>query len=70
MKSGFQPKRKIVLAFGFDEEVSGIYVSQTELPDTNQLTRNCLQGAQELGKYLEATYGTDSFAMIVDEGGR
>ena len=26
VKSGFQPKRKIVLAFGFDEEVSGIYV--------------------------------------------
>ncbi|KAH8116276.1 carboxypeptidase S [Phellopilus nigrolimitatus] len=47
----FQPTRKIVLAFGFDEEVSGLY------------------GAKELGKYLEATYGEDTFAMIVDEGG-
>ncbi|KAH8116277.1 hypothetical protein DFH11DRAFT_1199323 [Phellopilus nigrolimitatus] len=47
----FQPTRKIVLAFGFDEEVSGLY------------------GAYELGKHLEATYGKDAFAMVVDEGG-
>ncbi|THH01774.1 hypothetical protein EW145_g6858 [Phellinidium pouzarii] len=47
----FQPTRNVVLAFGFDEEVSGIY------------------GAQQLGKYMEATYGEDAFAMLIDEGG-
>ncbi|KAI5124192.1 hypothetical protein M0805_005043 [Coniferiporia weirii] len=51
LNAKFQPTRKVVLAFGFDEEVSGLY------------------GAHELGKYLEAAYGEDAFAMLVDEGG-
>ncbi|KAL5531518.1 hypothetical protein ACEPAG_4395 [Sanghuangporus baumii] len=50
LRLDFRPTRKVVLAFGFDEEASGLF------------------GAYELNKHLEETYGSDSFAMIVDEG--
>ncbi|PCH44222.1 carboxypeptidase S [Wolfiporia cocos MD-104 SS10] len=52
LERGFRPARSVVLAFGFDEEVSG------------------KRGASALGEYLYETYGKDSFAMIVDEGGK
>lgn len=29
ISSGFKPSRKVVLAFGFDEETSGLFVRQT-----------------------------------------
>lgn len=51
LERDFQPTRGVVLAYGFDEEVSGV------------------QGASSLGDYLYATFGEDSFAMLVDEGG-
>ena len=40
--AGFQPTRKIVLSFGFDEEVSGVYVRITTFS-------NCIQ---TLTRYL------------------
>lgn len=52
LERDFQPTRGVVLAYGFDEEVSGV------------------QGASSLGDYLYATFGEDSFAMLVDEGGK
>ncbi|THH16988.1 hypothetical protein EUX98_g9209 [Antrodiella citrinella] len=51
LEKGFKPNRSVVLAFGFDEEASGLY------------------GARSIAGYLLETYGTDSFAMLVDEGG-
>ncbi|OBZ74255.1 Carboxypeptidase S [Grifola frondosa] len=51
IKQGFSPRRTFVLAFGIDEEASG------------------LEGAGHLAQYLESTYGTDGFAMLLDEGG-
>lgn len=48
---GFAPKRTILLAFGFDEECSGV------------------KGAGSIGAHLKETYGPDSLAIILDEGG-
>ncbi|EGN96601.1 hypothetical protein SERLA73DRAFT_184690 [Serpula lacrymans var. lacrymans S7.3] len=50
LEQDFKPSRSVVLAFGFDEEASGIY------------------GAQSLAAAMLERYGTDSFAMLVDEG--
>ncbi|MCP8718733.1 MAG: M20 family metallopeptidase [Asgard group archaeon] len=50
LSKGYEPKRSIVAAFGFDEEASGII------------------GASHIGKYLEKTYGKDSFYALIDEG--
>lgn len=47
----FAPKRTILLAFGFDEECSGV------------------KGAGSIGAHLKETYGPDSLAIILDEGG-
>ena len=69
LKAGFQPTRKVVLAFGFDEETSGLHVSLTFISSVYVTTLSQYQGAYEIGKYLESTYGEDAFAMIVDEGG-
>jgi Gly-Xaa carboxypeptidase len=41
----------MVLAFGFDEEISG------------------RQGATKIAVYLEETYGTEGFSILIDEGG-
>ncbi|GAA5949200.1 hypothetical protein JCM21900_000857 [Sporobolomyces salmonicolor] len=51
LEGGFQPRRTLLLAFGFDEESKG------------------LKGAGEIAKFLEARYGKDGIAFIVDEGG-
>ncbi|KAH8116286.1 hypothetical protein DFH11DRAFT_1828042 [Phellopilus nigrolimitatus] len=50
--------KQYCITFGFDEEVSGLYAEVT-----------WMQGAYEIGKHLEATYGKDALAMVVDEGG-
>ncbi|KAJ2914647.1 hypothetical protein MD484_g5753, partial [Candolleomyces efflorescens] len=51
LQKGFtKPNRPVILAFGFDEEISGF------------------QGASELAKFIEAKYGKDGVAMIIDEG--
>lgn len=30
----------------------------------------CIKGATAIGKYLSGTYGNNSFAILVDEGGQ
>ena len=50
LSNGYEPKRSIVAAFGFDEESSGLISSS------------------RIGKYLEKTYGKDSFYALIDEG--
>ncbi|TCD60651.1 hypothetical protein EIP91_009738 [Steccherinum ochraceum] len=52
LEKDFKPTRSVVLAFGFDEETSGIY------------------GAKSIADYLLEHYGENSFAMLVDEGGK
>lgn len=47
----FRPRRTVLLAFGFDEECSG------------------LKGAGAIAVRLRATYGNDSLAVVLDEGG-
>ena len=49
--ASWHPKRTILVAFGFDEECSG------------------LKGAGSIARVLEARYGKDSVALILDEGG-
>lgn len=49
--SDFQPRRTIMLSFGFDEESAGV------------------NGAGQLSAHIEKTYGKDSVAFIIDEGG-
>ncbi|GAA5893738.1 hypothetical protein JCM5296_001121 [Sporobolomyces johnsonii] len=51
LEGDFQPRRTLLLAFGFDEESKG------------------RQGAGQIAKFLEARYGNDGIAFIVDEGG-
>lgn len=69
LKKGFKPARSIVLAYGIDEERGGVDVSHTirfPLPCSNDM----YQGARYMKDYLLDTYGRDSFAMLVDEGGK
>lgn len=51
LANGWAPRRTVLLAFGFDEECSG------------------LRGARTISEHLEARYGRDSMAMVLDEGG-
>ncbi|KAI5958476.1 hypothetical protein CANMA_004202 [Candida margitis] len=53
-KSGFKPKRTIILGFGFgfDEKVGRE------------------RGAQRIGQFLTQRYGNDSFYAVIDEGGQ
>lgn len=76
LKHGFKPRRTIVVAWGIDEEASGLQVnyrfpfslvSSTSSHHTYLYSPH--QGAGNLGPYLEKTYGKDGFAMLVDEGG-
>ncbi|KAH9027918.1 hypothetical protein EDB84DRAFT_1563249 [Lactarius hengduanensis] len=62
LEKGFKPTRTIVLAFGFDEEASGLQAS------TTLLLAPRLGGAQSLSQALLKRYGEDSFALLVDEG--
>lgn len=48
---GFSARRTILLAFGFDEECSGV------------------KGAGSIAAHLNKTYGPDSLAIVLDEGG-
>lgn len=68
LEKKFVPTRTIVLAFGFDEETSGLFVC---LFLSKRLTRSdCReQGAQKIGEYLLRQYGENAFALLVDEGG-
>ncbi|EIN04704.1 carboxypeptidase S [Punctularia strigosozonata HHB-11173 SS5] len=52
LEHDFQPRRTIIMSFGFDEEGGGPYS----------------QGAQALANLLLDRYGKDAFAMIIDEG--
>ncbi|KAH8996149.1 hypothetical protein EDB86DRAFT_3157955 [Lactarius hatsudake] len=54
LEKGFKPTRTIVLAFGFDEEASGLQASDTPLSSSAT---------------WRDVYGEDSFALLVDEGG-
>lgn len=69
LQKGFKPARSIVLAYGIDEERGGVDVSPTI-----KLSPSCsnvmYQGARYMKDYLLDTYGRDSFAMLVDEGGK
>ncbi|KAG8170083.1 hypothetical protein KVR01_000828 [Diaporthe batatas] len=51
LAQGWSPKRTVLLAFGFDEECSG------------------LKGAGSIAAHLKRTWGDDSLAIILDEGG-
>ena len=68
IEKGWTPSRTIVLAFGFDEEASGIHVS-IDFDYEDSGSNYCVKGASALGKALEETYGRDAFAFVVDEGG-
>ena len=70
ISAGFEPTRPLVLAFGFDEESSGIHVRIT-VPSRLRLRLKfeIPQGAGALSEYLLATFGRNAFALIVDEGG-
>ncbi|KAI9453413.1 hypothetical protein BJY52DRAFT_1289449 [Lactarius psammicola] len=64
LEKGFKPTRTIVLAFGFDEEASGLQASNTILSSSTTW-----RGAESLSQALLKKYGEDSFALLVDEGG-
>ncbi|KAI9453418.1 carboxypeptidase S [Lactarius psammicola] len=58
LEKNFKPTRTIVLAFGFDEEASGLQASNTILSSSTTW----------LSQVLLKKYGEDSFALLVDEG--
>lgn len=68
---GFKPQRTVVIAWGIDEEASGFEVAPLASLRRNiwLMSVDYHKGAGHLGPYLEQTYGQDSFAMLVDEGG-
>ncbi|KAL0953579.1 hypothetical protein HGRIS_004794 [Hohenbuehelia grisea] len=69
LEGGFRPSRTVVLAFGFDEEASGLQVKCYERYSSDSESKPlALKGAHKLSATLEAAYGRDSFAMIIDEG--
>jgi len=68
ISNGFQPTRTIVLAFGFDEEVSGKEVGCSLFFDHYQILI-VVQGAANIGRFLLDLYGKDGFAFVIDEGG-
>ena len=68
LERGFQPTRTFVLAFGFDEEISGREVRFVSKSFTFYYY-TLFQGAGHLSKTLLSTYGEDAFAFIIDEGG-
>lgn len=51
LAQGWAPKRTVLLAFGFDEECSGV------------------KGAGSIAAHLNSTWGSDSLAIVLDEGG-
>lgn len=51
LSQGWTPKRTVLLAFGFDEECSGV------------------KGAGSIAAHLNSTWGPNSLAVILDEGG-
>lgn len=68
LQHGFEPKRTIVLAVGFDEESAGIEVVLTTLA-TSICALILDKGAGHLARYLENFYGLNGFALLLDEGG-
>jgi Gly-Xaa carboxypeptidase len=71
LEKDFEPTRTIVLAFGFDEEVGGLQVSDTILLELGMLSHLCYrQGAQKLSRAMLEKYGENSMALLVDEGGQ
>lgn len=69
LEKGFFPTRTVVLAFGFDEETSGLFVSLLSQCLLNIVSYCGDQGAGKIGDYLLEQYGENSFALLVDEGG-
>ena len=68
---GWTPTRGVVLAFGFDEEASGTHVSVLRRLMRCPFADQCLlQGAAAIGPYLLETFGKNTFAIVVDEGGQ
>lgn len=51
LAQGWTPNRTVLLAFGFDEECSGV------------------KGAGSIAAHLKSTWGPDSVAIVLDEGG-
>ena len=47
-----------------------VEVSECVMLSLHVLVLKSVQGAGEIAKYLLQTYGPDSIAMIVDEGGK
>lgn len=69
LQKGFKPARSIVLAYGIDEERGGVDVSYA-IRFPLSYSNGMYQGARYMKDYLLDTYGRDSFAMLVDEGGK
>ena len=63
------PTRTVVVAFGFDEEVTGSEVGISACGVPTFLLMN-LQGAGHLSAALLNAYGENAFAFIIDEGGQ
>src|SRR5947207_3127463 len=61
LEMGFHPQRRIVAAFGFDEEIRSCSLQI--------LTCSGPQGANYISRHLLEQYGKDSFEFILDEGG-
>lgn len=67
LERGFEPKRTVVLAFGIDEERSGVDVGVPICDKGGSADVN--QGATAIRDYLVKAYGEDAFSILVDEGG-
>lgn len=70
LQKKFEPRRTVVLSFGFDEESGGYQVGITFFTQTiYKLTFSVLQGAKHIAGYLIENYGRHAFALLLDEGG-
>ena len=69
LKNEFKPTRTVILAFGFDEEISGYQVGFFLCRIFVKLTTSLgNQGAGNLAPAIEAIYGKNGIGMLVDEG--
>lgn len=76
LENGWKPKRTVILAWGFDEEMCVAFSSGQDPPardaDASPFARTCSggpQGAATIGPYLFDKYGQDGIAFLIDEGG-
>ena len=68
LEGGFKPTRTVVIASGFDEEVSGIRVSRYNQLLGSYITEGKSQGASSLATAMLERFGENAFTMLVDEG--